>query len=208
MISPIIHSFWFGKNMKSDLLKRCEESWYKICPDYEIKIWTEDNWDVGKYKYSQQAYDAKRFAFVCDCCRVDVLYKYGGVSVDGDVEFIKPFTSEILSQRAFTCKESSGRWISAVFGSEANHPWIRKILKYYRNNDFEYNPSKITNTVLIDNINKKLYKETINDIIYLYGDVAIYPRDYFEAKNWSTGKIEMTDNTFCVHHYQASWLDK
>lgn len=205
MIPKVIHVCWFGgKEMPPDILK-CKESWYNILPDYEIKIWDENSWDINQYPYAKQAYDMGKFAFVSDVCRVDILSKFGGISIDADVEILKPFDA-FLHFSGFTCKESSGRWISAVFGSVANHIWMKTVLKYYEENEFVFNPSKYTNTVIIDNINHKLYDRVSGDVIFLYGNVAIFQRDFFEAKDWGTGEIQITENTHSVHNYNGSWL--
>jgi len=206
MIPKVIHTCWFGKNEKPDLIKMCEESVHRNCPDFEIKEWNEDNWDINKYRYAKDAYEQGKWAFVADCARIDILQQYGGITLDSDIEVIKQFSDDLLLNRGFTSRESSGRWISAVIASDINHAWIRQILKYYKTNPFEYNPAKITNTVIIDDINQSLYSHTENNIIYLRKNVAIYPREYFEAKNWSNGKIDVTSNTYTIHHYTGSWL--
>ena len=55
MIPKIIHYCWFGGNEKPALIKRCIESWKKICPDYEIKEWNESNFDVCCNAYVKNA---------------------------------------------------------------------------------------------------------------------------------------------------------
>lgn len=197
---------WFGFGKKPKLVENCIDSWKRIVPDYEVYEINENNWDVSEYDYSKKAYEEKKWAFVNDIAKLSYVYENGGITLDADVEIIKPFTKNMLSQRAFTSKESSGKWISAVIAAEKQHPWIRKILRYYNKNEFVYDPRNITNTIILDGINKSWYKETIGDIIFLHEDVVIYPRCFLECKNWSTGKIEITDDSCCIHHYLGSWL--
>jgi len=204
MIPKRIIYAWFGKNEKPRFIQKCIKTW-EILKDYEIIELNEKTFDINSYQYTKDAYGAKKWAFVADCAKMDYTYKNGGIIFDADIEVLKPF-DDLLYNKAFTCKESSGRWLSAVMAAESNHLWIKKILDYYKNNKFEFNPRKITNTVIIDNINHELYKETIKDNIILNGDVIIYPRDYFECKSWSTGKIELSKNSYTIHHYNASWL--
>ena len=47
MIPKIIHYCWFGGNKKPALIKKCIESWKKFCPDYEIKEWNENNFNIN-----------------------------------------------------------------------------------------------------------------------------------------------------------------
>lgn len=205
-IPKIIVYSWFGNNPKPKLIQDCIDSWKRILHEYEIIELNENTWDINKYKYSKQAYEQKRWAFVSDIARIDWLYSNGGISFDADIRCVRTFPEEMLSQEAFTSTESSGRWISAVIAAKKGSKWIHKILKYYRYIDFEYNPTKITNTVIIDKINKQLYKETIGDIIYLHGGTAIYKNHILEAKDWSSGKYNITDETITVHEYEGSWI--
>ena len=66
MIPKIIHYCWFGGAKKSKLIQKCMKSWRKFCPDYEIKEWNETNFDVHCCKYVEDAYAAKKWAFIAD----------------------------------------------------------------------------------------------------------------------------------------------
>lgn len=78
MIPKIIHYCWFGKNSKPEIVERCIASWKKYCPDWEIKEWNEDNFDVTSIPYMKEAYEAKKWAFVSDVARLLILYQSGG----------------------------------------------------------------------------------------------------------------------------------
>lgn len=45
-IEKIIHYCWFGHNKKSEKVLNCMKSWKDLLPEYEIKEWNEDNFDV------------------------------------------------------------------------------------------------------------------------------------------------------------------
>ena len=81
-----IHAVWFGRNSYSQMVKRCMESWQKMMPDYEIKVWNEDNFDISQNTYVKEAYEAKKWAFVSDYVRLYALYEEGGVYIDTDIE--------------------------------------------------------------------------------------------------------------------------
>lgn len=196
---------WFGCGKKPYKIEKCIDSWKKNAPEYEIIELNESTWDIGASEYAKEAYAQKKWAFVWDEARIRWLLTNSGCTVDADIEIIKPF-DQFLSHNGFTSKESSGKWISAVIAAKDNTKWIASIYDYYRNNKFVYNPSQITNTVIIDKINHRLFEEEKNGIVYLKEEVAIYPREYFEAKNWSTGLIEITPRTHSIHHYKASWV--
>lgn len=100
MIPKVIHYCWFGKKPKPKDVLNCIKSWKKYLPDYEIKEWNEDNYDVYKCQYMADAYKENKWAFVSDYCRLDVVYNYGGVYFDTDVEVIKSFNS-LLKENLF-----------------------------------------------------------------------------------------------------------
>ena len=89
-IPKIIHYCWFGGGPISAESQKCMESWKKYCPDYKIIEWNEQNFDISQNRYAQQAYEAKKYAFVSDYVRLAVLYEYGGIYLDTDVELVRP----------------------------------------------------------------------------------------------------------------------
>ena len=141
MIPKVIHYCWFGKNPEPDDVKQCIASWHKYLPDYEIKRWDESNYDVHKNQYMSDAYKEKKWAFVSDYCRIDVIYQYGGIYLDTDVEVIKSF-DPLLSEEMFCGFESrdplmfkKGAIIEQSvnfglgFGSVSGHKVLKQILE-------------------------------------------------------------------------------
>ena len=100
MIPKTIHYCWFGHSEKPELFVKCLNSWKKYCPDYEIKEWNEDNFDIHCSDYVQEAYEAGKWAFVTDYARLWIIYHHGGIYLDTDVEVIKPY-DDLLSNKAF-----------------------------------------------------------------------------------------------------------
>ena len=66
MIPKIIHYCWFGGKEMPAQLKKYIKSWKKYCPDYEIKLWNEENFDINSNQYVKEAYENKKYAFVTD----------------------------------------------------------------------------------------------------------------------------------------------
>ena len=87
-----------------ELAQQCIASWRKYLPDYEIQEWNEDNFDVYTTRYTREAYALKKYAFVSDYARFWVLYKYGGLYFDTDVELIKPI-DDIIARGPFMGQE-------------------------------------------------------------------------------------------------------
>ena len=88
MIPKIIHYCWFGKGEMPESAKKCLASWHEHMPDYDYKLWNEDNFDVNQYVYAKEAYEARKYAFVSDVVRLWALEREGGIYLDTDVEVL------------------------------------------------------------------------------------------------------------------------
>lgn len=201
MIPKVLHYCWFGPKPKPASLTRLLETWRKHNPDYEIKEWTERNFNYDAYLYSREAYRMGCYAHVSDVCRIHVLYFHGGIYLDTDVEVIKPFDS-LLKFQSFagveTCYVGTG-----VIGAEAQTWWIGEFLKYYDTRHFINafgHPRRKANTAI-------LTKEIIPSIPAEEWPL-ILPKDFLSCKDYNSGKILVTDNTVSIHHYDASWRGK
>ncbi len=216
-IPKIIHYCWFGRNPLPKSAQKCMASWRKFLPDYEIKEWNEDNFDVNIIPYTQQAYEAKKFAFVSDYARFWILYKYGGVYFDTDVEVIKPL-NDIIEKGPFLGIEApatlSKKQVAEVapglgMAAPPGQDLFRTLLDLYDNIAFvladgSYNQKtivKYTTEILHNNgFNRK------NEIQEVSG-FTIYPADYFCPMDSTTGIITITTNTRTIHHYDCSWIN-
>lgn len=204
-----IHYCWFGGNPLPEFAKKCIESWRKFLPDYEIIEWNEQNYDIHKIPYISQAYDNKKYAFVSDFVRYDVLYEHGGLYFDTDVELIKSPES-IIQRGAFAGVEFPGK-VNAGLGlaSPAQSPIYKEILDSYLSSKFINEDGSLNLYTVVDRVSEiyKRYGFTNEDKIQFIADTYIYPVEYFCPKNVQTGILNITDNTYSIHHYDASWIE-
>jgi len=211
MIPKIIHYCWFGRGKMPELANKCVESWKKFLPDYEIKEWNEDNFDVNSIPYTAEAYKAKKYAFVSDYARFWILYKYGGVYFDTDVEVIKPMDT-IIEKGPFMGFENNDATTTGVnpglgLGVPPGFDLYKEILDYYEGEHFlKADGSLNLKTVVLRTtyILKKHGLKEDNRFQTIAG-VNIYPFDYFCPIRITDGKLCLTDNTVSIHHYAASW---
>lgn len=218
MIPKIIHYCWFGKNPLPELAIKCIESWKKHFPDYEIKEWNEDNFNVNIIPYTAEAYRAKKYAFVSDYARFWILHKYGGLYFDTDVEVIKNM-DDIIAHGAFMGCELSPNNKGGLFpsiapglglGVEPDNTIYKDIIDSYNKKHLFNMKGLITETVV--GIVTKILKEKKSDIdlskICRIDDITIYPDEYFCPITAYTGETKITNNTRSIHHYTATWKDK
>lgn len=208
MIPKIIHYCWFGRGPKNELAIKCIESWKKFLPDYEIKEWNEDNFDVSMYPYAKEALENRKFAFVTDVVRLYALYTEGGVYMDTDVEVLKSY-DPFLHHHMFSGFENNGYVPTGMMAAEKGSQWAKELLDEYEGKHFVKEDGTFditTNTITITNY--MLTKGLVLNNTYqdFPGLCTMYPSDYFCPKDHGTGQIILTDNTVCIHHFAGSWI--
>lgn len=206
LIPQKIHYAWLGKEMPYDLKKNVEH-WKELCPDYEFYEWNENNYDVTINKYMRQAYERKMWGFVPDYMRLDVIYKYGGIYLDTDIEMIKK-PDELLYQECFGCVDASlvmnlGSGFGAVPGTEI----IRELRDYYNDISFIKEDGSIDKTSCNThsyNVLKKYGVKVNNKLQNVYG-MNIYPMIFQGACQYTKTK-RLTDKTYWIHYGNMSWF--
>lgn len=208
MIPKIIHYCWFGRGKMPELAKKCIDSWKKYLPEYEIKEWNEDNFDLSMFPYALQAYKNRKFAFVTDVVRLYALYNEGGIYMDTDVEVLKPL-DRFLNHTAFSGYEDDAHIPTGIMAAEKDSKWAKDNLDYYVDRDFVVNGhmDMTTNVTVITNqlIDRGLKCDNTFQVFEDY--ITIYPKDYFCPKSYKDGKVYLTENTHTIHHFAGSWHD-
>lgn len=210
MIPKTIHYCWFGHASMPELAIKCIASWHKFMPDYEYKLWNEDNFDINSVQYVKEAYNSGKYAFVTDYVRLFALYTEGGIYMDTDVEVIKSY-DDLLSLPGFTGYEGS-KFLPPVTGTMASEPgnaWVKEQLDAYLDAHFikpDGSLDTTTNTTRISTImrNGGFVQDGKKSV---YKDMFIFPVDYFCPRQ-TTGEILITENTYCDHHFMGSWEDE
>lgn len=209
MIEKIIHYCWFGGNPIDEKSRGCIESWKKFCPEYKIIEWNEKNFDINSNLYVKQAYDAKKWAFITDYVRLYVLYNYGGIYMDTDVELLKNL-DDYLDNDAFSGFESEEIIPTGIMASEKHGEWVKYLLTYYDGRSFIKDDGSLDmtpNIAAITKMTKERYNINLNNTYQkIAGVVTLYPKDYFCPKSHVTGEINITENTVCIHHFNGSWI--
>lgn len=209
MIPKIIHYCWFGYGEIPEKDKKCIKSWKKYCPDYEIIRWDESNYDISKNKYMREAYEAKVWGFVPDFARLDLIYQYGGIYLDTDVELIKPL-DDLLNNKAFMGFESEEYVAPGLgFGAQKNSAIIKELIGIYENRSFirkdgtsDITASPIMITELL--VSAGLVQNGKFQIIK--NELSVYPVEYFCPLDYERRELNITERTYSIHHYAASWM--
>lgn len=216
MIPKKIHYCWFGRNPMPEKYVKYIESWKKKFKDYEIIEWNESNFDINSNLYIQQAYKAKKWAFVSDFARFKILYEQGGIYFDTDVEVIKDMT-EIIQRGPFMGTEikvlgekKQYYYVAPGLGlaAEAGMPFLKELIDEYNKLEFFNEDGSLNQTTIVkyttDLLCKKGYDITKNEIQNVAG-FLVYPPEYFNPLDEKNGKLNITKHTYSIHWYAASW---
>lgn len=209
-IPKIIHYCWFGGKPIPERNRKWMESWQQLCPDFEIREWNESNYDVRKEPFMAEAYDAKKWGFVSDYARLDILAKYGGFYLDTDVELLKSL-DQLIAQPAFCGFEDCEHVNCGLgFGAIPQHPLLKALRddydgKHFLQEDGSYNmtPSPVYWTERLKNFDLRL-----DGTFQQLDGINIYPPTAFAPKSYASGQMLESEDTISIHHFDASWQDQ
>ncbi|WPC22380.1 glycosyltransferase [Pediococcus inopinatus] len=209
MIPKIIHYCWFGGKPLTEKILKNIESWKKYCPDYQIIQWNESNFDVKKYKFAFEAYEVGQWAFVSDVARLDIIYNYGGFYLDTDVELLKSL-DYFIDNKVFFAREDRFTINTGIgFGAEMKNQFVLENLSMYKNKHFINGDGSFNRILCVDITTHLLSLIGIrpSSKIETSKKIKVYPREYFCPVRIGSGRTVITNRTFSIHHYDASWKD-
>lgn len=213
-IPKIIHTFWFSRQSEdeeivlSDRYQRCLNSWKMYAPDFEIKIWDQFSYHADDCLYFKQAIERKCWAFASDYARADVLYRYGGVYMDLDVEMLRPI-DDLLFNDAYMSFESLDRIeCGSGMGAKAGNKILEEICKDYESRPFikeDGSPDMSTCPVRFTKVIEK-HGLKKNGGFQMVEDITIYPFECLTGKSFDTGIIYSSEHSYTLHHHNGSWV--
>lgn len=202
-----IHSFWFSGEEKPDVYKRCIESWHKHCPSFEIIEWDAKKYDVKKNDYMFESFERKKWAFVSDYARLDVVKEYGGIYMDMDVELVSSL-EPLLYAEGFFCRQEDGLLeLGSGFGAQPGDYMITRMLKEYEgrhlvteSGEIDFTPQpQFLNKVFLEYGFKKDYNSTeiLNRIVLSNDYISCY-----------SGEYEGNQPILGIHWHNGGWVDE
>lgn len=180
------------------------------------------SFDVNMIPYTAEAYKQKKYAFVSDYARFWILYHYGGIYFDTDVEVIRPM-DDIIAQGNFMGFEvdpdgenTPGRYaprycfdvaLGLGFGIDKGHPFMQKMMDYYAEMTFKGAVMDPWFKTIVAYTTEVLMEEGLQNVkgIQQVGDITVYPHEYFAPIDVITGRLHITPNTRSIHRYMGSW---
>lgn len=214
MIPRVIHYCWFGGRPLPKDTEKCIASWKKYLPEYEIKRWDETNFDVNIIPYTREAYSVGKYAFVSDYARFWIIYNFGGIYFDTDVEVIAKM-EDIIGMGPFLgveCQNASQITVNPGlgFGAIAKMSAIKDIMATYECSHFINTDGSLSYKNIVEITSEYLVASGMNNTNAVQKCVGftIYPVDYFCPIEFETRKMVLTENTRTIHHFAESWVPR
>lgn len=213
MIPKIIHYCWLSDSSMPEKAQKCMESWKKYLPDYEFILWNFSRFPKGKSVWVDQAFNSGKYAFAADYIRLFALYNYGGIYLDTDVEILKPY-DDLLDLPYFIGQEKTPSGIeAATIGFPPGHSLIKQLLDRYNNRSFIKSDGSLDMEPIPYIIRRYIEAQYEYNVISNIADFSsdskqfnVFSADFFSPKRWDTGEMEVSDNTYSIHHFAGSWL--
>lgn len=208
-IPRIINTFWFSNDPIPEKYQDCMKSWKKFCPDYEIRIWSLNDYNSEGCRFFDEAISVKNWSIASDYSRIDVIYRYGGIYMDMDVEVIKPLDDLIRNEAYLGFESMQHVDCGSGFGAEQGNRIFGEIRNEYLDKPFiledkTYNIKEICPVVYTEALKKQGLVS--NGKYQKVDNITVYPFECLSAKSFETGIIYKTNNTYTIHHHGGTWL--
>ena len=209
MIPKIIHYCWFGRGEMPELVQTCIASWHTHMPDWEFRLWSEENFDImSSPQYVREAYEAKKYAFVSDYVRLWALEREGGLYMDVDFEVYRSFDDLMEQYAAFAGYEGSKKnpVMMGVLAAEAHHPWIQAMMATYADRRFIKEDGSLDMTPNTGYFYEWMTKQGFigDGIEKNWNGVHVLPVECF-CPGLTTGENLRCERTYCEHKGLHSW---
>lgn len=218
-IPKVIHYCWLSGDPFPTKIQQCVDSWKKHLPDYEIKLWDTNTFDIESSLWVKQAFEKKKYAFAADYIRLYALYTEGGIYLDADVEVVKSF-DDLLDLPYFACEEGANIIEAGAFGAVKGNRWVKDCLEHYNNRAFVKEDGSFDTwplpQIMMQQIKQNYDPQVVEKKLFLQkvqnfeSERSFYmlPKEYFCAKDMGTGIITKSKETYCIHHFEMSWMPK
>lgn len=198
-----IHYCWFGGTPIPRHLQQYIDGWKRLCPDYEIIEWNESNYDISKNRYMREAYEAKKWGFVPDYARTDIIYNHGGIYLDTDIELVRRPDKLLNDDAFFGFFGNDEIALGLGFGAVSHHPFLKAIRDFYDDKSF-INSDGSLNLTPCSHYQHPVFKKfgfVLENRLQRVQDVVIYPSDVLLQKG-----VSVSENTITYHHGECSWF--
>ena len=120
-IPRVFHQIWLGPEPPPRDFDQFRESWREHHPGWELRLWRED--DLPGDLRTRAVYERERQPVErADILRLELLWRFGGVYLDIDMECLRPIDVLVEGLDFFATEIKPGRVTNTVIGAAPLHP--------------------------------------------------------------------------------------
>lgn len=233
MIPKIIHYVWLGGGKMTPFISSCVDSWKNVMPDYQLKCWDENNFDIESVPWVKEAIEKKKWSLASDYIRHYAIYTEGGIYMDTDVKVFRSFDNflsyDFFSSIEFhpTIFQHTGRLqvdlqgyphkagdsigglgiLAALFGASPGNPFIKECLDFFGNRHFV----RSDGSLFVENINPDIMATIAVKYGFLYKDEKQYLKNnmvLFDSSVFCGDRANFHPReSYAMHYCDGSWRD-
>jgi hypothetical protein len=208
MIPKVHHTVWTSSDAFSEKYHRWRLSWMQHNPDWSFRFWTiheiaRECSDVPDSCVDVLSDFDIHHVYKSDIARLVVVFYFGGVYSDTDVECLRPMPDYVMKYKSFCGKcITPGIGTTFLFGAEKNSRFL-----------YEIADETAKSILSSPDCGKKYDCETSNNLmgrLLLRNSQAIFPEDLFNPFGNYNEKYrhpsqeflrEKFPNSCCIHHW-------
>lgn len=219
MIPKIIHRIWVGCP-EPDWSQNLALQFQEMHPDWIVHTWTDEqvarlNLVCGDLYDKFATYKA---TYRADLLRVELVYRFGGVYVDADMEPWRHIGEFVRGHEAFCTPDADGWPGGAFFGAVAGHASMAALLDVFPDR-FARKPDEYPHIMLgphcwrdvfgtLDAPYKNLVRQCKHGLVCAGSIATAYPIHYNNRDTvWDAQvRASLSADTLMIHQFRASWL--
>lgn len=138
IIPKVIHQIWIGNNSIPANYLYYLETWKKLHPDWEFKLWRDEDILAENFQSKDLYLRARSMAEQADIARYEILNRYGGLYIDTDIQCFAKFDDLHLKYDFYVNMEPPGvnkkivSIVNMMIGGVPGHPIFNQTLKNIR----------------------------------------------------------------------------
>jgi mannosyltransferase OCH1-like enzyme len=219
-IPKIIHQIWLGGKLPQQY-NLWQQTWIEMHPGWTYKLWTDK--DIEKlHLVNKELYDiCVSYGAKADIARYEILYQFGGLYVDCDVECLQScdifhHCCDIYASCDNAELNSIIRITNALIGAKPFHPIIGLCIEKIKQLPVRslIGPDTII-TATGSTVLTSAFCESVSE---WDGPCVVFPSTYFVPLPYSKRFLEATSSdekvrrwikqeSYAIHYWHGSWTD-
>jgi len=210
-IPKIIHQIWLGSEFP-ERLKRFQQTWIEYHPDWKYRLWTEEDVKLLNMRFPELYKQETKYSKKSNILRYEILYQFGGVYIDTDVECLKPF--DVLHENydfyaGISQLDEGIVYIgSAIIGAKPGHPIMQHCAYMLKDHCQKRTSMQRTGTLFFTKAVMAKFSRDEHNI--LLPASYFYPLGY-KSREMTPRKIAQLlmqhPESYAIHYWDASWVN-